>query len=141
MTTKRFLLRDLLTVTTGRLLTKPNGPNDNGIDALYVLLNWLTSDNLSTHQLPRASRECRPWLLRWFPELSQARCEDLDLAMSVPGVSPSDSIERWVLDLQTIAGLKAEYDVPKIPADDHERKDAFDELVQMRGTDGGIVIV
>jgi hypothetical protein len=32
-------------------------------------------------------------------------------------------------------------DVGKIPADDHEKIDAYDELVMMRGTDEGIVVL
>lgn len=139
--TKRFHVRSLLTVTTGRLLTKSNGPEDNGIGDLYQLLGWMTNDEPFTHQLPRFVEECKPWLLRWFPELSQARAEDLDLVMSAPGVSPSDGVEQWLMDLQSIAGLKTEYDVPQIPADGHIRKDPIIELVEMRGTPEDITVV
>lgn len=138
--TKRFHVRDLLTVTTGRLLTKPD-VDGNGIENLYQLLGWMTNDEPFTHQLPRFAEECKPWLLRWFPELSQAKVEDLDLALSVPGVSPLDAIEKWLLDLQTVAGLKAMYDVPRIPADDHDRKNPLAELVEMRGSTEGIIVI
>lgn len=138
--TKRFSLRTLLSVTTGRLLTKGEGPRDNGIGDIYKLLGWMTSDEPFTHQLGRFGEECKPWLLRWFPELSQAVNDDLDLAMSGPAGKVA-GVEQWLLDLQTIAGLRPEYDVPRIPADDHERKDPIDELVAMRGTDEGIIVV
>ena len=32
------------------------------MDGIYDILNFLTGDNLYTHQLPRAMRECEPWL-------------------------------------------------------------------------------
>lgn len=46
----------------------------------------------------------------------------------------------WLTNLE-INGLKPFYDVPRIPRYDHEQKNPFDELVEMRGTDEGIIIV
>jgi hypothetical protein len=53
----------------------------------------------------------------------------------------ADGVEKWIIDAAEIYGLQAEYDVPQIPADDHERKQPYDELVARRGTDEGIVVV
>ena len=51
--TRQFPLRTILTVTTGRLLTKAKGPRDNGIGDLYEILGYMTGDNgVMTHQLP-----------------------------------------------------------------------------------------
>jgi len=136
MATKRFPVRVLLTVTTERLLTKPKGGDDNGIGDLYDILGWMTNDSPFTHQLPRFNDECKPWLLRWFPELSQAS-DHLDALAGLIRVHGSDGVDQWLAKLE----LPAEYDVPRIPADDHERKDPRDELVAMRGTDEGIVVV
>jgi hypothetical protein len=136
--TKRFPLRVLLTVTTGRLLTEPKGERDNGISDVYDILGWMTNDEPFTHQLPRFADECKPWLLRWFPELAEADVELLDGAMSDHG--PSGGIEYWLIKLR-VNGCYAEYDVPRIPADDHTAKHPYDELVEMRGTDEGIVVV
>lgn len=73
MSTKKFPLRDVLTVTTGRLLTKGKGKDDNGIGDLYKILGHMTGDDgVMTHQLGRFSEECKPWLLKWFPELAEA---------------------------------------------------------------------
>ena len=141
--TKRFPLRVVLTCTTGRLLTEGKGDRDNGIGDLYELLGWMTSDSPFTHQLPRFNDECKPWLLRWFPELTHASdaLDRLDLLLDQG--EPRIAIEAWLehLLLGMPGVLKADYDVPKIPADDHVRKNAFDELVEMRGTDEGIVLV
>ena len=143
--TKRFSLRVLLSCTTHRLLTKSQGADDNGIGDLYELLGWMTNDSPFTHQLPRFNEECKPWLLRWFPELAHAGTDSamgrLDLLLQ--SGQPEVAIEAWLEHIQSsMPGvLKAEYDVPRIPTDDHERKNPYDELVQMRGTDEGIVIL
>jgi hypothetical protein len=148
--TKRFPLRDILSVTTGRLLTKANGPHDNGIDAIYKLLGWMTNDSPFTHQLPRFAEECKPWLLRWFPELTQVNGElgnavnGLDWWISgslMTGHTAELAVSGWLSRVQADCGLQEFYDVPRIPQDDHERKHPYDELVAMRGTDEGVIVV
>jgi len=150
--TKRFPLRVLLTVTTGRLLTKSKGPRDNGIGDLYEILGWMTNYQPFTHQLPRFGEECKPWLLRWFPELKAfdtqleekygAGSLDYMLRCVEAAGHPADSaIESWLARWQVDFGAQDAYDVPRIPRDDHGVKNPFDELVEMRGTDEGIVIV
>lgn len=69
MATKTFPLGVVLTVTTGRLLTKSKSQNDNGIGDLYDILGHMTGDSPFTHQLGRFAAECKPWLYRWFPEI------------------------------------------------------------------------
>lgn len=59
--TRTFTLGQVLSITTGYLLCP--------IGEVYEILNFLTADNLYTHQLPRASRECEPYLLATFPQL------------------------------------------------------------------------
>jgi hypothetical protein len=139
MTTKPFPMRTLLSVTTGRLLTEPQGERDNGIGDIYELLGWMTSDTPFTHQLKRFSNECKPWLLRWFPELTEIGSkESLDRLDTLLGSEGGlRGVSTW---LNGLAACRKTYDVPRIPADDHERKDAYDELVVQRGTDEGIVI-
>ncbi len=141
--TKRFALRTVLTVTTGRLLTESDAKHTgNGIDHLYELLNWMTADNLTTHQLGRAAEECKPWLLRWFPELTVCSvCLDsLDKWISKDRTGGDEGIKMWIAELKLMfPALKGEYDIPQIPADDHERKDPVDELIQMRGSDEGVM--
>lgn len=60
---KLFHISDVLSITTGRLVSNRH------MDGVYDILNFLTGDNLYTHQLPRASRECEAWLRTQFPKL------------------------------------------------------------------------
>lgn len=133
---KKFPLRVVLTVVTGRLLTEPKGERDNGISDLYEILNHMTGDSLFTHQLPRGIRECRPWLLRWHPELGNAEehLGEMDAAIESAG-EPAKAIDAWLAKCESEWGMRAEYEIGPIPQDDHEKINAYDELVQMRGTD------
>ena len=140
---KTFSLRVVLSVVTGRLLTEPKGPRDNGIGDLYEILNHMTEDNLFTHQLPRANKECKPWLLRWFPELANANTHlpRLDRALEVLSDNPIQAIDNWLYLCKADWGMKSEYEIDHIPRDDHDVIDPIDELTQMRGTDEGTFIV
>jgi hypothetical protein len=137
--TKSFHIGDVLSITTGRLVSPEH------IDGVYKILNWMTRDNLCTHQLPRVSEECEPWLLRWFPELSKAETwqldqflEEMQVLRDPPG-SAKEAIELWIDAQRCRHGWPATYDIPRIPQDDHERKHPWDELVELRGTDEGII--
>ena len=142
MKTKRFPCRDLLTVTTYRLLTKSRGPHDNGIGDLYEILEWMTDDTPFTHSLPRFGEECKSWILRWFPELGKvdSYLDKLDEMLSEAAKLDKAAVcERWLEIVKTKCGLKDEYDVPKIPRDDHDFIDPAEELMGMNG-DGTRVI-
>ena len=48
----------------------------------------------------------------------------------------------WLDEKRLIfSDVKDEYEIGQIPQDDHETKDAYDELVTMCGTDEGIILV
>ena len=151
METKRFPLRDVLSVATGRLLTEPRCPDDNGIEDLYKILDWMTNDSNFTHQLSRAGRECQLWLLRWFPELAEADAliPRLDAALDTndPLCATKDHkavhqaiIAPWLESVSAETSCKTYYDVPRIPADDHDRNDPVAEAIEMVGADRVIVV-
>ncbi len=60
---REFHLSDVLSITTGRLVSLRH------MEGEYDVLNFMTDDNLSTHQLPRAADECKPELLKQHPQL------------------------------------------------------------------------
>lgn len=140
--TKQFSLRVLLTVTTGRLLTEPKD-GGNGIGDLYDILGWMTNDSPFTHQLPRFGDECKPWLLKWFPEIAAASAclKSLDcwIASDRTGTA-QEGIKIWLAELKIMfPAMKDIYDVPRIPAEDHHPKDPVAELIEMRESKEGIV--
>ncbi len=120
MATKRFSLGQVLSISHGNLMCE--------MSQVHEILDHMTQDNLFTHQLPRAERECAPWLLRWFPQLSAA---------DTSGVTP----ENWE---QRLAELEREFgstfDIEPIPRDDHIHRDPVEELEEMVGKDRIIVV-
>ena len=109
---KEFHLGDILSISTDRLVSPTR------MDGVYDILNYMTGDNLFTHQLPRAMEECAPYLLDQMPWLAE--------------IQPDDDVEDWEVWLLCQAAERGEYHfVQPIPADDHDIIDPVDELQQM----------
>jgi len=111
--TREFHIGDILSVTTGRLVSPRH------IDGVYDILNWMTGDSLFTHQLPRASRECEQPLREQFP----------DLAAIVPPEDFGDSeaaVYAWLAEQVAQHGETRQ--VAPLHADDHTRIDPFTEF-------------
>lgn len=136
--TSAFPLRVLLTVTTGRLLTKSKGPSNNGIGDLYELLGWMTNDSPMSHQLPRFGDECKPWLLRWFPILERVndKLDALDEIIKLLGAEKG--VEAWLGGFANI--MPQSFDVPRIPQDDHDKRCPIEEAVEMVGAERVVVV-
>jgi hypothetical protein len=134
---KQFHIGDVLTITTGRLVSLRH------IEGVYDILNYMTRDNLYTHQLPRAMQECKPHLLRQHPFLDSAEMQSEVSNLIAELAAPSGDGEPRPLITGWLARLAARYgetlNVEPIPQDDHDVKDPYDELVAMRGTDEGII--
>lgn len=131
--TKDFPTLAVLSVTSGRLLTQPKDANEgNGIGQMYDVLGWMTDDSPFTHQLGRFAEECKPWIHRWHPEIVEADAEI---------VRRCEAGEVKEVQRDMLAKFGETIQLQKIPRDDHEFKNPFDELVAMRGTDEGIEII
>lgn len=109
-----FSLGQVLTITTGKMLCR------QGVGGIYEILNYMTNDNLFTHQLPRAINECAPYLLKQFPQLA---------GVDASPVKDEVSLERWLADVMARFGETLE--VEPIPQDDHTYRDPVEELREM----------
>jgi len=72
MKSKFFHLGDILSITAGPLVSPRH------MDGVCDILNFMTQDQLFTHQLPRAARECRPVLLAQPPQLAGIDGEEVN---------------------------------------------------------------
>ena len=127
MPSKTFQLGDVLTVTTGRLLTV--GEDGNGISRLYELLEHMTGEPPYTHSLGRFSEECKPYLMLAFPQLEIAN-QRLPVLDEMLKIMPADkACTVWLEALYPDVGR--EFDVEPIPADAHESRHPVAELVSM----------
>jgi hypothetical protein len=114
--TRTFHIGDILTVTTGRLVSPRH------VDGIYDICNFMTGDNLFTHQLPRACGECAPSLLAQHPQLADVEVPD-DFGGSEQQVS------EW-LETQ-VAWLGRELPVAPLAAGEHTRIDPITEMRKM----------
>lgn len=138
MDVKKFYLGDVLSVTTGRLLSP------RGMDGVYDILNFMTGDNLFTHQLPRAVDECKPHLLRQHPELDspefQLALGELVLMLDTESgkKQPEHLITGWLSKQFAVYGEQLE--VAPIPPEAHQVRDPIEELAEMVGPEKVIVV-
>jgi hypothetical protein len=126
-TTRTFHLGDILTITTGRLVSPRH------VDGIYDILNWMTSDNLFTHQLPRAMDECQGPLLSQHPDLA---------AISVPddfgdGEHAEQAVGNWLSEQVAVYGETRE--VAPLADDGHARIHPLAELRTMIRPDTEII--
>jgi hypothetical protein len=114
--TRDFHLGDILSVTTG-LLVSPRH-----IDGVYDVLNWMTGDNLFTHQLPRAGEECKGPLLEQHPELANVELPN--------GFDGKEHVERWLAEqVERFGEIRP---VAPLDAVDHTRINPIDEIRMIR---------
>jgi hypothetical protein len=109
---RAFHIGDVLSVT-GYKLVSPRL-----VEGVYDILNFMTGDNLYTHQLPRARDECRPYLLQQHPELANVD-------------ESSVTAETWRVWLdQQIARFGETLSVKPLPAHAHQFIDPVSELAE-----------
>jgi hypothetical protein len=119
---RSYPLADILSVTTGRLLSRQH------MAGIYNILNDLTGDDLFTHQLPRAMDACRPAVLAQHPQLD--------------GVTPPEDIDvpdlmAWLLHAERRFG--EELTVEPLAPGAWERLNPIEELCDMVGADRVVV--
>jgi hypothetical protein len=124
--TKQFHIGDVLSVMSGVLVSPEH------IGGVYKLLGWMVRDDgIMTHQLPRVTRECGPFLRSTFPDLAA-----IDVAAA--GVKDETTLAAWLTSLETEYGTHR--DVPRLPELDHTDIDPLTEL-KMLHPNASVVIV
>ena len=113
--TRDFHIGDVLSAATGRLVSPDH------IGGVYNILNWMTGENLMTHQLPRASRECEPTLRAWYSELC---------SVEFPPISSWDDCDAFLQTLYPKFGTHVP--VPKLADIEHTVIDPIAELKMLR---------
>jgi hypothetical protein len=125
----QFHLGDLLTVTSGRLLSPTK------MDGCYKILNYMTGESLFTHQLPRAAEVCKPILIKQFPWLDspemQFQLTELTLMLErTPKEEVRHLIDGWLMRQICVYGEW--FDVLPLWKDEYEAKDPVEEYVRHR---------
>lgn len=122
--TREFDLGDILSITTDRLVSPRH------MEGVYDILNYMTGDNLFTHQLPRASRECQGPLLEQLPQLV-----NVDVPEEFEG---KQHVEDWLFATKLIFGESLT--VSPLATGRHEFRDPIMDADQMMGNRPVIVV-
>lgn len=122
---KDFELGHILSVTTGRLFSRTKPP----ISGVYEILNYMTGVDLFTHQLPRASEECRPALLVQHPQLGE---------IEVPEFESTDIVWSWLDEQESRYGKTLP--VKPLAKGEHRSIHPVEELADLVGTEKIIVV-
>lgn len=70
--TKEYHITDVLTITTGRLVSLRH------TKGVFDILSFMLGTKLAAHELPDALDKCAPALLEQFPSLSEVTASTLD---------------------------------------------------------------
>lgn len=118
MDKKKFPLEVVISALHGTLLCT--------IDQVYEVLNFLTGDNLFTHQLPRAGRVCRIPVFRQHPFLKE---------IDVSGINPDNWKEK-------LAILKEKYpnEIELEPIANWTHIDPVEEAAEIMGGDKSKIV-
>jgi hypothetical protein len=111
---RRFHIGIVLSITHDALMSPTRPP----ISGIYEILNYMTGDNLYTHQLPRAALECRPFILGQHPQLAEW----------TGGVTPENVHQRIY---EAVKQFGQTLEIAPLPRDAHERIDPLSELAEM----------
>lgn len=123
MSAREFDLGDVLSITTGRLVSRRH------IGGVYDILGFMTGESLMTHQLPRASDECQPRLLEQHPQLQ---------GIAVPEIRSREDAEVWLDSLEPTYGKTLL--VRPLSPEDHTRIHPLDEAI-LKGLGDKMIVV
>lgn len=133
-TEKRFFhFGDILSVTTDYLLSPRK------IGGVYDILNFLTGDNLFTHQLGRAAERAKPYLLGEYPEPLVILTGLTHEAKRSLGEEWGSRCENWLIGLCSKHGDGME--IAPMPAGQWLRIDPLKELSAMVGEERIIPVI
>lgn len=113
MASKKFHLGDVLSITTGRLVSP------RYMDGVYDILNFMTGESLFTHQLLRAGDICKPVLFEQYPQLKEVDAS----------VVNEKNYEQWIKE--QVAKYGEKLSVSPLAVGQYETKNFLQELHEM----------
>ena len=114
--TKDFHIGDILSVTTGCLVSPRH------ISGVYDILGFMSGEDLMSHQLPRVSDECEPFLKAQHPDLAEVVVPET--------VNSEETLLFWLAEQTAIYGVTRP--VQPLAATDHTSIDPIAEIKMMR---------
>lgn len=115
--------------TTGEIITAGLGRLCCPMKDLYKVMNFLTGENLFTHQLPRAFHACTKWVQEQHPWLAQ-----LDLSKC-----NKDTVHEWLSDAESKHGKQ--HELNPLPKDQWHFIDPIQEAIDLTGDKNKVITV
>lgn len=122
--TKDFPTLDALSAITGSLVSP------KGIGCVYEVLNFMTGENLYTHQLPRVSKEAQAFMCKRLPALVATCAEAKQVTR--------ENYRQW--QATWLARHGETLTVARMGIEDHEPIDPLSELAEKVPPDRRIVV-
>lgn len=119
---RQFHISDILTITTGYLVSSRH------MEGVYDILNYMTGDELFTHQIPRAMEVCVPELLKQHHDL---------IGVDASGLN-AKTISEWIAVQEKRYGNIR--NVEPLTAGMYEHRNPIIELKEMIGNKPIIII-
>ena len=107
---RKFDLGTVLSITSERLFTDMGN--------IYEILNYLTDDELWTHQLSRAEDSAKPYLLSLFPELKNVGANVI--------INSKEDVDNFLAEQAKIYGNSFEFE--PMPLGMYNHMSPFEEL-------------
>ena len=123
MSVKEFHIGDILSITTGRLVSPDH------MSGIYNVLNFMTGQSLYTHQLIKAAQVYEPVLLDQHPQLRNVQVPE--------EFEDSDHVFKW-LDEQ-IALFGASLPIVAMP-ELYDASNVLGDLFELTGNKDVIVV-
>jgi hypothetical protein len=119
--TRPFPLADVLSVTTGKLLSRSH------MDGIYEILSYMTGQSLFTHQLGDACDKAKPALLGQHPQLVDVEPPE--------GLDQAD-LMAWLIETERTHGEELQV----TPLSDWEHRDPIEDLCDKVGAEKVYVV-
>lgn len=119
----------LMKFTTGEIISAGTGRLCCQMEGVYKIMNFLTGDNLFTHQLPRAFRACQAWVRKqcpWLENLNEADCT-------------TETWKTWLADAESKYGK--EHELEPLPAGQWHQCDPIQEAVELMEDKSKVIVV
>ncbi|PZP86523.1 MAG: hypothetical protein DI582_02725 [Azospirillum brasilense] len=114
MNTKAFHITEIISVITGKMVATSH------MDGIHPFLEFMCGEPIFTHQIPRAVRECSPYLLKQFPMLADEKAEGIT----------KETLQAWAANMEAKYGKMLA--VEPLPEGAHFRADPISELESMK---------
>lgn len=111
---RTFDLGTVLTVTSGRLFTS--------MDNVYDILNYLSNDEIYTHQIPRVMTVAKSYVLERYPQLDGVGKDVV--------INNKQDVETFIDEQKSIYGDS--FGLSPMTDEIYQHIDPIDEIVDMR---------